>query len=54
MNALNSVTGEADFWDFNDMDIFEPDDFLDSDHLNEKGAEKFTMVLKDILSGDLA
>ena len=31
---------------------FEP--HPDSDHLNEKGAEKFTMVLKDILSGDLA
>ena len=53
MNALNNVTGEADFWDFNDMDIFDAEDFLDSDHLNEKGAEKFTGILKGILNGEL-
>lgn len=45
MELLNSVSEEVHFVDFNDCDYFDNSDFMDTDHLNEKGAEKVSRLL---------
>ena len=38
------------FVDMNDMEYFSDEDFLDSDHLNRKGAIKATVLLDGVLN----
>ncbi len=40
-----SVSEECCFVDFNQFTCFEPSDFVDTDHLSQKGAEKFSNLL---------
>lgn len=45
---LESVPEDIDYVDFNQIEgIFEPTDFMDTDHLNETGAEKVSILLAD-------
>lgn len=45
---LESVPEDIDYVDFNQIEgIFEPADFMDTDHLNETGAEKVSAILAD-------
>jgi len=34
--------------DFNDEPMFEPEDFMDTDHMSETGAKKVSGILADI------
>lgn len=45
LELLNSVPEELHFIDLNDCDYFDNSDFMDTDHLNEKGAEKVSRLL---------
>ena len=45
---LESVPEDIEYVDFNQIDgIFEPADFMDTDHLSEAGAEKVSTILAD-------
>ena len=51
-NLLNSLPVPVEFWDMNDYTgVFDDSDFLDTDHLNDKGAEKASLLLDDYISG---
>lgn len=45
LNMLNELPQEIDFVDFNESDLFDKTDFMDTDHLNEKGAKKVSEIL---------
>lgn len=45
LELLNSVPEEVHYVDLNDCDYFDNSDFMDTDHLNEKGAEKVSRML---------
>ncbi|WP_291651648.1 hypothetical protein [Clostridium sp.] len=48
-NILDKLKNKYDFQvvDYFDSDLFENDDFWDYSHLNGKGSEKFTQILKE-------
>lgn len=46
---LDNLELPIEFLDMNELDCFSDSDFLDSDHLNDSGAEKATKVLNDFL-----
>lgn len=48
MEALNSIDGELHFIDFNDLDIFTDEDFVDMDHLDKSGAIKISKVINEL------
>ena len=48
-SALSKIPYEVHFIDFNDLNMFEDDEFADPEHLNEKGAHKFSEILNGIL-----
>ena len=51
-DLLDSLPIPVEFWDLNDYKgIFDDDDFCDTDHLNDKGAEKASVLLDEILKG---
>lgn len=45
---LESVSEKIRFVDFNQFSCFEPTDFVDTDHLSQKGAEKFSNLLAEM------
>lgn len=45
---ISGISEEIRFVDFNQFNCFEPDDFVDTDHLSEKGAEKFSGLLVEL------
>jgi len=45
---IKNVTDKFEFIDFNKEKIFDDSDFVDTDHLNVKGAEKFSQILVDL------
>lgn len=47
---LDSIKGSFHFVNYLDTTLFTLDDFSDADHLNEKGAEKVSIILNDILT----
>lgn len=50
-NLLDSLPVPVEFWDMNDYEgVFEDSDFLDTDHLNDKGAEKASILFDDYIS----
>lgn len=46
VKVLDQLEGVIQYWDGSRMEEFVDDDFNDMDHLNTKGAEKFTAFLK--------
>lgn len=46
---LDNLKFPIEYLDMNELDCFSDNDFLDSDHLNDTGAEKATKVLNDFL-----
>jgi hypothetical protein len=48
LNALNRIEGLIHFIDLNDFDIYDDKDFIDMDHLNEKGAIKTSELINRI------
>ena len=49
-NLLDSLPVPVEFWDLNDYEgIFDDSDFVDTDHLNDKGAEKVSILLDELL-----
>lgn len=47
---LDGLSVPVEFWDMNDYaGLFDDSDFLDTDHLNDKGAEKATALLEELL-----
>ena len=46
LKILNKMPYHIEYLDLNETDIFETQDFLDADHLNQKGAIKATNLLK--------
>lgn len=47
--ALDKVTGEYHFLDFHEASIFQPEDYIDQDHLSPSGAKKTTAILKELI-----
>lgn len=45
LEMLNAIPEEVHFVDLNDCSFFDNSDFMDTDHLNEKGAEKVSRIL---------
>lgn len=51
LSALNELNNSVEFLDMNELEgIFTDEDFIDSDHLNERGAIKATAVLNEFIS----
>jgi hypothetical protein len=48
MSALNSIDGDIQFIDFNDLDIFDDKDFVDMDHLDKSGAIKISEFINNL------
>lgn len=46
---LDQIEYVVDFIDFNDLDIWDIEDFIDSDHTSDIGADKVTHLLNDFL-----
>lgn len=50
-NLLEKIPVPVEFWDMNNYkEYFDDTDFLDTDHLNDKGAEKATVLLNEFLN----
>lgn len=45
---LDYVAEDVHYVDFNQGDLFTPDDFMDTDHLSAQGAEKVSAILADL------
>ena len=45
---ISCVSEELRFVDFNQFNCFKPSDFVDTDHLSEKGADKFSGLLVNL------
>ncbi len=48
INMLNECSKKIDFVDFNESDLFDVTDFMDTDHLSENGATKVSKILIDM------
>lgn len=49
MELLDAVPEDIHYVDFNQaQELFEPEDFMDTDHLSEKGAEKVSSILAEM------
>lgn len=49
LELLDAVPQDVHYVDFNQaLDLFGPEDFMDTDHLSEKGAEKVSRILTDM------
>lgn len=46
---LDNLDLPVEFLDMNELDYFTDSDFLDTDHLNDIGAEKASKVLNDFV-----
>lgn len=47
--ALDSIDGVYHFMDFHDTGLFQPEDFIDQDHLSSSGAKKTTSIIKELI-----
>ena len=47
MELLDAASGEVHYIDFNQCDLFDAMDFVDTDHLSEIGAQKMSCLLAD-------
>ena len=45
LEAINNLPNNVVYLDMNDLDLFDSYDFVDTDHLNEKGAEKVSKYI---------
>lgn len=45
---LDAIPEDIHYVDFNDCNLFEPLDFVDTDHLSESGAHKMSAILSDM------
>ena len=45
LELINSTDDTVEFVNFNESDMFEDSDFIDTDHLNENGSKKMTEIL---------
>lgn len=48
IELLNVPSKKIDYIDFNDCNLFDDYDFVDTDHLNETGAKKISRILAEI------
>lgn len=48
LNMLDSVPEDVHYIDFNQSTLFGPSDFMDTDHLNAKGAETVSRILAEL------
>lgn len=48
LELVDSAPEDVHYVDFNQSDIFECSDFVDTDHLSESGAEKMSRILADL------
>ena len=49
LELLDSVSMDVHYVDFNQaLDLFDPTDFMDTDHLSETGAEKVSRILVEM------
>ena len=39
----------VEYYDLNETELFKEEDFFDSDHLNDLGARKLTMLIKQMI-----
>lgn len=52
LELLDAVPEDVHYVDFNQApELFGPEDFMDTDHLSEKGAEKVSSILADMFGG---
>ncbi len=49
VEMLDKVEGTIHYIDFNDSDMFDETDFMDTDHLNAAGADKVSFLLNDLI-----
>lgn len=49
-SLLDRLPMPVEFWDLNDYEgIFDDSDFVDTDHVNDRGAEKISVLLNELL-----
>ena len=48
-DTLNIINSEIHLLDLFDNDIFVTEDFIDTDHLSDSGADKMTMLINEAL-----
>lgn len=48
-STMDQMEQKINFIDFNDYNLFDEEDFLNPDHLNETGARKLTSIVNEIL-----
>ena len=48
-STMDKMEQEIHFIDFNELNLFADEDFLNSDHLNETGARKLTYIVNEVL-----
>ena len=48
IQMVDRVPEDVHYVDFNDGSIFGPEDFVDTDHLSEKGARKMSAILVEM------
>jgi hypothetical protein len=53
VNKLATDHKNVSYYNFMDSELFDEADFKDGDHLNAFGAEKFTLILNDIINKKL-
>lgn len=49
MEVLEELPYEVEYIDLNETKCFVTDDFIDSDHVNDKGADKVTAIIEQLL-----
>ena len=49
LEALDQMPVPVEYYDLNETELFKEEDFFDSDHLNDLGARKLTMLIKQMI-----
>lgn len=49
-NLMQDIYANCKYYNFLNFDKFVADDFFDADHLNEKGAKKFSLLINSLLN----
>ena len=50
-STMDQMEQEIHFIDFNEYNLFNDEDFLNSDHLNETGGRKLTSLVNEVMKG---
>ena len=52
MSEADAISFQVELIDMNESDLFDTEDYLDADHLNQRGAEKATAILRSVLDAN--